>query len=119
MTAPELELPATESEPGAHRLRTAFRLTTMPSTRTRTSPLILRAAILRDRLLRTRRLLPACAIIGMASALPGCIAVGGTARHESPTLGRQLIDLKAAFDGGAITEAEYNHAKARILGAQQ
>lgn len=85
----------------------------------RTSPLILRAAVLRDRLLRTRRLLPACAIIGMASTLPGCIAVGGTARHESPTLGRQLIDLKAAFDGGAITEAEYSHAKARILGEQQ
>ena len=82
-------------------------------------PLILRAASLRDRLLRSRRLLPACAIVGMASALPGCIAVGGTARHESPTLGRQLIDLKAALDGGAISEAEYQDAKARILATQR
>ncbi len=91
----------------------------MPSNRPRTLPLALRAAILRDRLLRARRLLPACAVLGIASALPGCIAVGGTARHESPTLGRQLIDLKAAYDGGAISEAEYNQAKARILAAQK
>jgi len=81
----------------------------------RSLPSILRAALLRDRLLRSRRLLPACAVLGMASALPGCIAIGRTARNEQPTVGRELMDLKAAFDGGAITEAEYGHAKAKIL----
>jgi hypothetical protein len=76
---------------------------------------ILRAAALRDRLLRARRTLPACALAGAVATLPGCIAVGGTARHESPTLGRQLIDLKAAYDSGALSEAEYNAAKSQIL----
>lgn len=75
---------------------------------------VLRAAALRDRLLRARSVLPACAILG-AATLPGCIAVGGTARHEQPTLGKQLIDLKSAYDGGALTESEYNAAKAQIL----
>jgi hypothetical protein len=73
---------------------------------------VLRAACRRDALLRGRRVLPALAAI---AALQGCIAVGGTARHESPTLGRQLIDLKAAYDSGALSEAEYNAAKSQIL----
>jgi hypothetical protein len=81
---------------------------------------IIRAAALRDRLLknrlvRGRHLLPACALLGAAATLQGCIAVGGTARHESPTLGRQLIDLKAALDAGAMSEEEYRCAKAQIL----
>jgi len=76
---------------------------------------ILRAACLRDRLLRNRRLLPACALLGAAATIQGCVAVGGTSRHECPTMGRQLIDLKAALDAGAMTEAEYTAAKQQIL----
>jgi hypothetical protein len=84
---------------------------------------VLRAASLRDRLLRNRRLLPACALLGAATALQGCVAVGGTARHECPnhecpTVGRQLIDLKAALDAGAMTEAEYASAKQQLLTAK-
>lgn len=79
---------------------------------------ILRAACLRDRLLKNRRLLPACALLGAAATLQGCIAVGGTARHECPTVGRQLIDLKAALDAGAMTESEYASAKQQILSAK-
>lgn len=96
--------------------------TTSPMTlqaRTRSTvnrSMILRAAALRDQLLRARRILPACALLG-AATLPGCIAVGGTNRHEQPTLGKQLTDLKTAYDGGALTEAEYNAAKAQILAA--
>lgn len=76
---------------------------------------ILRAARRRDALLRCRRRLPALATIGALAALPGCVAVGG-ARHSSPpTLGRQLIDLKAALDAGAMTESEYADAKSRLL----
>lgn len=81
-----------------------------------TSSTVLRAAALRDRILRARSVLPACAIMG-AATIPGCIAVGGTSRHEQPTLGKQLIDLKSALDGGALTEAEYTAAKAQILAA--
>lgn len=76
---------------------------------------ILRAARRRDALLRCRRRLPAFVTIGALAALPGCVAVGG-ARHSSPpTLGRQLIDLKAALEAGAMTEAEYAEAKSRLL----
>jgi len=33
----------------------------------------------------------------------------------APTLGQQLIDLKKALDTGAITEAEYEAEKAKLL----
>jgi hypothetical protein len=33
----------------------------------------------------------------------------------TPTMGQQLIDLKEAKDSGAITEAEYEAEKARLL----
>ena len=45
----------------------------------------------------------------------GCVA-GNTTRVEKPTTGRELIELKEAFDRGAITQAEYEHQKARFLG---
>lgn len=73
---------------------------------------ILRAAFRRDALLRGRRVLPALAAI---AALQGCVAVGGTTRSDSPTLGKQLIDLKAALDAGAISEPEYQAAKSQLL----
>lgn len=76
---------------------------------------ILRAAHRRDALLRCRRRVPALVAIGALSALPGCVAVGGARQSSPPTLGRQLIDLKAALDAGAMTEAEYAEAKARLL----
>jgi hypothetical protein len=33
-----------------------------------------------------------------------------------PTIGQQLIDLKKAKDAGAITDAEYETEKAKLLG---
>lgn len=33
----------------------------------------------------------------------------------APTIGQQLIDLKKALDAGAITQAEYETEKAKIL----
>lgn len=74
--------------------------------------LVLRAACRRDALLRGRRVLPALAAI---AALQGCVAVGGTTRSDSPTLGKQLIDLKAAFESGAINETEYQSARQQLL----
>jgi hypothetical protein len=40
---------------------------------------------------------------------------GGARNEQPPTLGRQLIDLKAAHESGAISDAEYAAAKQRLL----
>lgn len=64
------------------------------------------------------RRLPAIAALTATATLataPGCIAVGGARHQDTPTLGRQLIDLKAAYDGGAMSEAEYNAARQQLL----
>jgi hypothetical protein len=45
--------------------------------------------------------------------ISGCIAVGGTSNQ--PTRGQELMDLKAALNRGAITQAEYDSTKAQIL----
>ena len=51
--------------------------------------------------------------------LTGCLAlqVGGGDKQEShkATVGQQLIDLKTARDTGAISEAEYQTQKAKVL----
>ena len=77
---------------------------------------VIEAAMRRDMLLRTRRRLPALLTMGaIASASVGCVAVGGAKHQEPPTLGKQLLDLRAARDAGAITECEYAAAKAKML----
>jgi hypothetical protein len=48
----------------------------------------------------------------------GCIAVGGSDNYQQPTLGRQLQDLKVARDTGAMSEPEYNDAKARLINGE-
>lgn len=50
--------------------------------------------------------------ISVMSLLPGCIAV---MKEESPTLGQQLIDLKNAKDIGAITNAQYQAQKTKLI----
>jgi hypothetical protein len=57
----------------------------------------------------------AVGLILAAAILPGCVVVGGTNSAPRPTSGQELIDLKAAFDKGAITQAEYDRKKAEIL----
>lgn len=52
--------------------------------------------------------------------LNGCLALQFGGGDKPPvvreaTVGEQLLDLKAARDGGAITEAEYEAKKARLL----
>ncbi len=60
----------------------------------------------------------AIALLAMLS-LTGCLAlhIGGGDKQESKkaTIGQQLMDLKAAKDAGAITEAEYDTQKAKLL----
>ena len=63
------------------------------------------------------RMLVAAVVGGLAlSSLTGCIAIAGGNDTASPTLGRQLIDLKAALDSGAISEAEYQSARSQLVG---
>jgi hypothetical protein len=51
--------------------------------------------------------------------LTGCLAlqIGGGDKREAqkPTVGQQLIDLKTAKDTGAISEADYQAQKAKLL----
>ncbi|HEY4415644.1 MAG TPA: SHOCT domain-containing protein [Verrucomicrobiae bacterium] len=49
----------------------------------------------------------------------GCSwSVGGGPKNANivPTTGQQLIDLQKAKDSGAITDAEYQAQKAKVLG---
>jgi hypothetical protein len=54
-----------------------------------------------------------------ALALSGCIGLslgGGTKTvQDKPTLGQQLVDLQKAKECGAITEAEFNAQKQKLL----
>jgi hypothetical protein len=57
-------------------------------------------------------------LLAGTALLNGCVmAVGSGEKHivQSPTLGQQLIDLKAAKDKGAITDDEYGQQKAKLL----
>jgi hypothetical protein len=58
--------------------------------------------------------------VGLAGILllSGCVAAIGNrdGRHNSnATVGQQLIDLQKAKEAGAISDAEYNKEKARLL----
>lgn len=61
------------------------------------------------------------ALIGIASMtlLTGCLNLqlggGTTTKPQVATVGQQLIDLQKAKDAGAITNAEYQSEKAKIL----
>jgi Short C-terminal domain len=50
--------------------------------------------------------------------LNGCIAIGTGPKSQQTNaiLGQQLIDLKTAQANGAITDAEYQTQKAKLLG---
>lgn len=76
----------------------------------------LAAARMRDALLKSRATLPALAAV---AALGGCVAVGGSRSLNQPTIGRELIDLKAAHEAGAIDAAEYAAAKQRLLDGER
>ena len=56
-------------------------------------------------------------LFALLFALSGCILVGkgNTTSQLKPTVGQELIDLKAAFDRKSITKEEYEKAKAAML----
>ncbi len=63
------------------------------------------------------------ALVGLAAMvfLSGCLYIqlggGSTSKPQPqpPTVGQQLSDLKKAKDSGAITDAEYEAQKAKLL----
>ena len=63
--------------------------------------------------------IPTAIALSALALLTGCLAlqVGGGDKQENrkATVGQQLVDLKAARDGGAITDAEYEAQKAKVL----
>ncbi|MDB6029183.1 MAG: hypothetical protein JWM68_5406 [Verrucomicrobiales bacterium] len=49
----------------------------------------------------------------------GCIGIGNRSDlRGGDTLGKQLLDLKTAQTMGAITDAEYQTLKAKLLGTK-
>ncbi len=69
----------------------------------------------------SRRAAVTCVALAAATTLlTGCLNLqlggGSTTRPQPPTVGQQLIDLKKARDTGAISEAEYQAARAKLLG---
>ena len=65
--------------------------------------------------------IPTVVTLSFVLLLTGCIAIGTgpKSQHTTATLGQQLVDLKTAKDTGAITEAEYEAQKAKLLGDKQ
>jgi hypothetical protein len=63
-------------------------------------------------------LIPTLAAFALITLLSGCIAIGTGPKSQQTnvTLGQQLVDLKTAKDTGAITDAEYQAQKAKLLG---
>jgi len=66
-----------------------------------------------------KRLIAPIALALCTTMLGGCLAfsLGGGTKTETTnaTVGKQLSDLKSAKDAGALTDAEYEVQKAKIL----
>ena len=66
--------------------------------------------------------IPIAVALSATLLFSGCLAlqVGGGDKQqvEKATVGKQLIDLKAASDAGAITDAEYQAERAKLLGGK-
>jgi PBP1b-binding outer membrane lipoprotein LpoB len=67
-----------------------------------------------------QKLLTPAALLLAALLLPGCVAAIGNrdnqpAARSNATLGQQLMDLQKARDTGAMTQAEYDTERARLM----
>ena len=68
-----------------------------------------------------KHIAPASVALAALLGLSGCVAAIGNrdAQHSGgTTLGQQLIDLQKAKEAGAISEAEYQTQKSRLLEAK-
>lgn len=48
----------------------------------------------------------------------GCVAAIGTGRAVKATTGQQLVDLQKARKAGALSEAEYQSQRAKVLAGE-
>ena len=65
-----------------------------------------------------KMLIPTAIALSTALLFSGCVASLGSGSKtvvNKPTLGQQLTDLQKAKDSGAITDAEYQTQKTRLL----
>jgi hypothetical protein len=66
-----------------------------------------------------RLLVPVLVAVSAMTLLTGCLglqlAPDTVTKTQAPTLGQQLMDLQKAKDAGAITDAEYQAQKAKLL----
>ena len=59
-----------------------------------------------------------CILIAAAAlSLGGCIGISGGSSRKCvmPTVGQELMDLKVARDTGAMSDHEYQQARARLV----
>jgi len=55
-------------------------------------------------------------LLASALTMGGCYFHGGTQEHvNTPTLGKELTELKAALDEGAISRQEYDRKKSVLI----
>lgn len=65
--------------------------------------------------MKTRRFIPAAALVAAVLVTSGCVAAIGNREPARATIGQQLIDLQKARDSGALTEAEYHVQREKFL----
>ena len=53
-------------------------------------------------------------LLCVAGSLTGCVSLG-ECDMSIPTIGQQLLDLKAARDGGAVSDSEYQQKRIELL----
>ena len=66
-------------------------------------------------------LVPTAVALSAMLFFSGCVAsLGGGTKNEThaATVGQQLIDLQKARDAGAITDAEFQAQKAKLIGGK-
>ncbi len=63
-----------------------------------------------------RTLATAAPLLAAALLLGGCIGIRAEKVYsDSPTLGQELTDLKAAHESGVVTDEEYRDLRARLI----
>jgi len=56
-------------------------------------------------------------VLAITPLLGGCVAaIGNSGQRSHATLGQQLIDLQKAKEANAISEAEYQTQRSKLLG---
>ena len=58
-------------------------------------------------------------LITSSLGLTACGGGGATTEVSTQTLGQELIDLKSAYEAGAMTESEYNKARDRLIESRE